>query len=85
MPYGHDSYTKYKPYANYYNYNTTTNLIRFVVFIRLMRKNKTKRVSYNAVKKNTTLTQFVKEEVVDRTIDIAKLTWELVMKMTKRK
>jgi hypothetical protein len=50
-----------------------------------MKKDKSKKINYATIKKNTTLTQFVKEEVVDRTIDIAKLTWDLVMKMTKRK
>jgi len=50
-----------------------------------MKKNKTKKTSYLAIKKNTTITQFVKCEVVDRTKDIAKLTLDLIMKLTKKK
>ena len=50
-----------------------------------MKKNKSKKISYSAVKKNTTLTGFIKNEVVDKTRDIAKITWDLVMKMTKKK
>jgi hypothetical protein len=44
-----------------------------------------KRVKFKTIQKNTTLGQFVKKEVVDRTKDVAKLTFDLVMKMTKKR
>jgi len=50
-----------------------------------MRKNKAKPVSYKAIKNNRTLSEFVKEEVIDKTKEITKITWDLVMKMTKKK
>jgi len=46
-------------------------------------KDKTKKISYNAIIKNRTLGEFVKEKV-DKTKEISKLTWELVMKWTKK-
>ena len=49
-----------------------------------MRKDKTKPISYNTIRKNKTLGDFFKEEVVDKTKDAAKLTWDLVMKWTKK-
>jgi len=45
-------------------------------------KDKTKKISYNTIRKNKTLGEFVKEKV-DKTKEISKLTWELVMKWTK--
>ena len=45
---------------------------------------KSKSVSYKAIQKNKTLGDFIKEEVIDKTKEITKMTWDLVMKWTKR-
>lgn len=42
-------------------------------------------IPYKETKKNKTLTGFFKDEVIDKTQDMAKFTWELVMKWTKKK
>ncbi|MEA2037417.1 MAG: hypothetical protein U9O94_07950 [Nanoarchaeota archaeon] len=50
-----------------------------------MKKDKSKPISYATIRKNRTLGDFVKEEVVDKTKEITKLTWDLVMKWTKKR
>ena len=49
-----------------------------------MKKDKSKPISYETVRKNTTLGSFIKEKV-DKTKEISKMTWNLVMKWTKKK
>lgn len=48
-----------------------------------MKKDKSKPISYNAISKNRRLGEFFKEEVVDRAVDVSKMTWDLVVKFTK--
>ena len=49
-----------------------------------MKKDKTKKISYGAIRKNKKLGEFVKEEFIGRTKDTVKLTWDLVRKWTKK-
>jgi len=45
---------------------------------------KSKPISFNTVMKNKKLGDFVKEEIVDRAVDVSKMTWDLVIKFTKK-
>ncbi|MFH1849973.1 MAG: hypothetical protein ABH879_07385 [archaeon] len=49
-----------------------------------MKKDEYKPIRYNTVIKNKTLGDFIKEEVIDRTLGIAKFTRDLVIKWTKK-
>jgi len=50
-----------------------------------MKKDKSRPISYKTIRKNKTLGEFIKEEVIDKTKEISKITWELVSKLTKKK
>jgi len=49
-----------------------------------MKKEKTKKISYETIRKNKKLGEFVKDKVIARTKEAVKLTWDLVRKWTKK-
>ena len=47
-----------------------------------MKKDKTKPISYEAIIKNKTLKEFIKQDVVDKTKKVAQDTWNIIAKYT---
>jgi hypothetical protein len=48
----------------------------------MMKKDKTKPISYEAIIKNKTLKEFIKQDVVDKTKKVAQDTWNIIAKYT---
>jgi len=43
------------------------------------------KISYKTIRQNKTLGEFLREDIIQPTQDIAKFTFELIMKWTKKK